>query len=89
MELLTLPLAFGNVTLAALTLLLTLGVLYLLVEVGLYIIKITLAFDTEDAPEFTLKNPLHILLVKSSIIKNNLKKYKGIFLVMKKSRYSL
>ena len=58
MELLTLPLAFGNVTLAATILVIALLVLTLIVELGIFIIKKTLALDTEDAPDVKLKNPL-------------------------------
>ena len=61
MELLTLPLAFGNITLATLTLLVALAVLVLFFEIGIWIIKKTLALDTEDAPDVKLKNPLTYL----------------------------
>ena len=62
MELLTLPLAFGNVTLAATILVIALLVLTLTVEVGIFIIKKTLALDTEDAPDVKLENPLYKLI---------------------------
>ena len=76
MELLTLPLAFGNVTLATLTIVITLAVLALVVEVGIWIIKKTLALDTDDAPDVKLKNPIYKLLNELPLTKivNNIRK---------------
>lgn len=59
-----LPLAFGNVTLAGLVLLASALLLWLLIEAGLKFVYYTLAMDTEDAPEFKMKNPLSCLYYK-------------------------
>jgi len=69
---LTLP--FGHITLATLTLVFTLAVLALVVELGLKLIYFVGAFDEEDAPEFTLKNPIHHLVSKVSLLRVYYKK---------------
>lgn len=60
----TLPLEFGNITLALLTLVAAITIMYYLIEVGIYIIKKTLALDTEDAPDINIKNPILVILQK-------------------------
>lgn len=59
-----LPLVFGNITLAGLVLLVSMLLLWLLIEAGLKFVYYTLAMDTEDAPEFKMKNPLSCLYYK-------------------------
>ncbi len=55
---LTLPLFFGNITLALAVLMVTLVVLFFVVEGGIKVVKLTLALDSEDAPDIKIKNPL-------------------------------
>ena len=81
--LITLPLAFGNITLAAITLAIAFLVLTLVVEGVLKLIYFTAAFDSKDAPEFTLKNPLNRLLRPLYHPLDNIKRYGGVFFIMK------
>jgi len=74
-----LPLPFGNITLAVLTLFVTLIALYFIVEVGIFIIKKTLALDTEDAPDIEVKNPVVIILNLFNISKRPVHRYKVVW----------
>ncbi len=77
-------LPFGNVTVACLILIATLLVLWCVAEAGLWVVKMMLAMDTEDAPEFTWKNPLDkaVIALKNILTEpSRIVQHKGKFYV--------
>lgn len=69
----TIPfLPFGNVTVAAITLMFATGVLVLLYEIGIRLVSFCLAFDSEHAPKIRFKNVIVSLFskyCKSKVVK--------------------
>lgn len=67
----TLPLAFGNVTVATLVIVLALTIVAILIEAAIFALKGVLNLDHPDAPTLNMKNPVMMLVEKLHITKHS------------------